>query len=160
MTQDNQAIPDNVSAVSGQGIAEKAEQVRTMMTGKPYIYGGKTTVGFDCSGFVSWVFRQLFPNSANQYQLSASGFASSSLFSEVNATDIRAGDLIYFPPAANQHAHIGIVYDDAYWIGSQTSTGVAKVKFSNSYWGARSKKFYRLNTISVASMNSGRRYYA
>lgn len=142
--------------VSGQGIAQKADDVRILVADKPYIWGGKTTDGFDCSGYVSYVFRQLFPNSGGLYQLSAAGFASSTLFNDV--TDIaerRAGDIIYFPPHNNSPAHVGIFYDGATWIGSQ-SAGVRKVPFNNPWWGARPKKIRRLAAISVLSMNAGR----
>jgi cell wall-associated NlpC family hydrolase len=159
MSQTTSPISTNDAAqltVSGQGIAQKADDVRILMADKPYIYGGKTTNGFDCSGYVSYVFKQLFPNSGALYQLGAAGFGSSSLFSDVTDTaERRAGDIIYFPPHNGSPAHVGIFFDGATWIGSQ-SAGVRKVAFNNPWWGARPKKIRRLAAISVLSMDAGR----
>lgn len=156
----NNANPTNIDdatlAVSGAGIAQTADAVREVMAGKPYLWGGKTVTGFDCSGYVSYVLRQLFPNSGALYQLDAAGFASSSLLVDVpSEADRRPGDIIYFSPHAGSPAHVGIVYDGQFWIGSQSSTGVAKVKFSNPYWHARPQKIRRLTNLSVATISAG-----
>ncbi|WP_160299847.1 hypothetical protein [Belnapia sp. F-4-1] len=43
-----------------------------------------------------------------------------------------------FAPAGTSRAtHVGIVVSATGWIGSQSSTGVATVKFTNSYWQPR-----------------------
>jgi cell wall-associated NlpC family hydrolase len=87
--------------------------------------------GFDCSGFVSYVFKQLFPNQASSFSMNAAGYVGSSAFDDVDQADIQPGDIIFFPAVNGLPNHIGIVYDKDTWIGSETSTGVAKVKFSN-----------------------------
>lgn len=142
--------------VSGQGIASKADEIRALATGKPYVWGGKTPNGFDCSGFVSYVFKQLFPNQASSFNMDVAGYMSSRAFDDVADGDAQAGDIIIFPAVHGLPNHIGIVYDKDTWIGSQSSTGAAKVKFSNPFWSKRAHKIRRLHVISPASVSMGR----
>lgn len=146
----------NLDVVSGQGIATKAGEVATLAAGKPYTWNGKTTDGFDCSGFVSYVFKQLYPNCGSIFELDVAGFATSNLFTDVAETDKQAGDIVIFPKENGSPNHMGIVYDADSWIGSQSSTGTAKVKFSQNYWKSREKKFRRITRISCASLDAGR----
>jgi cell wall-associated NlpC family hydrolase len=76
------------------------------------------------------------------------------LFVDVVESERKAGDIVYFPDTSSNH--IGIVLDSEYWIGSQTSTGVAKVKFSNPYWSVKPHKFKRFQPVSPTSVKLGR----
>ncbi len=145
-----------MSEVGGQGVANYAILVGTEVAGKAYIWGGKTTAGFDCSGFVSYVLKTLFPNVATSLQLTASSFAASKLFENIEAKDKQAGDIIVFPAAQGMAAHIGIVLDANYWIGSQSSTGVARVKFTNPFWATRPYQIRRIKMSSPSSTQYGR----
>jgi cell wall-associated NlpC family hydrolase len=145
----------DLSTMSGTGIAAKAIEVMGTMQGKVYTFGGKSTDGFDCSGFVAYVFTQTFPNAAAALAgLNASSIAASPLFVDVAESDRQAGDIIYFPGSGINH--IGIVVDHEFWVGSQSSTGVAKVKFSNPYWSAKPHKYKRFQPVSPASVMLGR----
>lgn len=143
-------------ALSGQGIAAKAESVATLVAGKAYVWGGKTTDGFDCSGFVTYVFKALLENQASSFEMTVAGYSASALFEDVAAGQQQPGDLVIFPAAGGAVNHMGIVFDAVHWIGAQSSTGVAKVKFSNPYWGGRSRKFRRLKALSVQATALGR----
>jgi cell wall-associated NlpC family hydrolase len=71
--------------------------------GIAYVYGGTTPRGFDCSGFVQYVFKQVglsLPRTADA-QMRATR--------SIKAADARAGDLVFFVSSSGQATHVGIV---------------------------------------------------
>jgi cell wall-associated NlpC family hydrolase len=78
------------------------------MIGVPYVYGGSTPSGFDCSGFTSWVYRQAgitIPRTASQQQAAARRVASP-----------QPGDLVFFGYPAY---HVGIYVSPGKMIDAQ-----------------------------------------
>lgn len=144
---------EQLAGASAQGIVDKALEVAETMAGKRYVYGGKTTDGFDCSGYVSYVLKAVFPASAASLSLDVAGFAASGLFEDV--TTPQRGDIVIFPAENGYAGHIGIVVSDTAWIGSQSSTGVRQVLFSNSWWGRRTKTYRRIKLVSQTSVSLG-----
>ena len=76
----------------------------TNLLGTPYVYAGTSTKGFDCSGFVYYVFKNFDINVPR----------SSSLFKnfgkEVPIDEVKKGDILLFlSPTRNAIGHIGIV---------------------------------------------------
>lgn len=137
---------------SGLGIVSEAKQVHQLVDDKKYVWGGKTLNGFDCSGFVGYVFSNLFPEKRTHFQTSVQGFIDSKLFDTVDTA--MPGDIIIFPSTGSFVNHMGIVIDQERWIGSQSSTGVEYVKFSNAFWGKRKHYFRRLKNYSTQSISS------
>jgi peptidoglycan DL-endopeptidase CwlO len=132
-----------------QKLVEAAEQAAKDAVGKPYTPSGRSTAGFDCSGFVTYVFQKVFPTYVH---LNTDAIESSPLYQKVLASP-QPGDLIFFPKGINQYDkkshpnHVGIVLDSIAWIGSQTSTGVAKVMLSNPWWSPRVKFYLRYSML-------------
>jgi cell wall-associated NlpC family hydrolase len=100
--------------------------------GVPYVYGGASPSGFDCSGFVMYVFAQIgvsLPhNAAAQY---GSG-------SPVDRSQLQAGDLVFF----NGLGHVGIYIGGGSFIHSPHTGDVVKISslsgwYSSTYVGAR-----------------------
>ncbi|MBS4206770.1 peptidoglycan endopeptidase [Bacillus sp. FJAT-50079] len=113
-------------------------QIAKNAVGTPYAWGGSTLSGFDCSGFIYYVF-----NTAGQKvsRLSSEGYYSRSYY--VNKPEI--GDLVFF---ANTYksgiSHMGIYVGDGQFIHAG-SDGVEIASLSNSYWKSKFdgyKKFY------------------
>ncbi|WP_281631003.1 C40 family peptidase [Clavibacter michiganensis] len=79
---------------SATGVAAVARQY----LGVPYVFGGNTPVGFDCSGLVQYVFAQFGLNLAHSVRAQdAAGFT-------VPASEARAGDIVVW----NDGSHDGI----------------------------------------------------
>lgn len=95
--------------------------------GAPYVWGGSTPGGFDCSGFVNWVFAQAgrsVPRTTGALYSAATPVSSP-----------QVGDLVFF--GSGSVTHVGIYAGNGQFIGSQTSTGVAHASVHSGYWGAR-----------------------
>jgi len=78
--------------------------------GTPYRYGGTTPSGFDCSGFVSYVYAKgvgkNIPRTAR---------AQSNYVQKIDKKDLRAGDLLFFDTSGNgviNHCAIYVSHGD------------------------------------------------
>lgn len=102
------------------------------LRGVPYRSGGADANGFDCSGFVWYVFGQHgvpVPRTvAEQYRAG----------SEVAMSDLREGDLLFFSTTAPGASHVGIVVGGDSFVHAPTSSGVVRVEQLRSpYWASR-----------------------
>jgi cell wall-associated NlpC family hydrolase len=118
----------------GEGGAGGYEISGTALTfrGVPYLDGGADPKGFDCSGFVWYVFaahgRALPRTVAEQAQWGE----------KVDASDLRPGDLVFFSTTAPGPTHVGIVIGGDSFVHAPSSSGVVRVeRLSASYWSSR-----------------------
>ncbi|MCK9611418.1 MAG: C40 family peptidase [Bacteroidales bacterium] len=71
--------------------------------GLHYKYGGYTSQGFDCSGYVSYIFK----NFGYSFPRSSSGMAT--VGEKVDIKSARKGDFIYFKGRSTKSSHVGHV---------------------------------------------------
>ena len=85
-------------------LRDSVEEVGRKLLGIPYVYGGSTKRGFDCSGFVSYVFGQVdvkVPRTSTQF---------GSFGREVSIDSVKKGDVLIFKsPSRDAIGHVGIV---------------------------------------------------
>jgi len=106
------------------------------LRGAPYRNGGSDPSGFDCSGFVWYVFGQhgvYLPRTVSE-QFRAGN--------EVDARNLRAGDLVFFDTVNNGArqlaTHVGIVIGGDEFIHAPSSRGEVRVeRLASTYWGPR-----------------------
>lgn len=116
----------NLVSANVPGLIKYAE---TFM-GTPYVWGGTSPSGFDCSGFTQYVFSH-FGVSINR--TSEDQFASGV---PVNEADLQPGDLVFFSTYAPGATHVGIYIGNGMMVDSE-DMGVALDSISNSYWGPK-----------------------
>ncbi|GIM48124.1 hydrolase [Collibacillus ludicampi] len=97
--------------------------------GTPYQYAGMSPSGFDCSGFVKYVYAQrgvdLPRTSQEMYNTGTT------------VSDLKPGDLVFFSTYEPGPSHVGIYIGDNQFISATSSSGVKIDSFSNQYWGPR-----------------------
>jgi cell wall-associated NlpC family hydrolase len=119
--------------------------VRAMsLVGVNYKYGGNTpATGFDCSGFVSHVFREAagvaLPHSA--YQMSLVG-------QRISSKELRPGDLVFYKTLKRAFSHVGIYIGDNKFIHSPSRGGAVEiVDMKDHYWLRRYQGARRIAQI-------------
>jgi cell wall-associated NlpC family hydrolase len=99
------------------------------LLGIPYVWGGTTTKGFDCSGFVQYVLKQngisMPRTTTEQYQIGT----------YVTKSDLLPGDLVFLQNTYRAGiSHVGIYIGDGKMIHASSSKGVVTSDLSSSYY--------------------------
>lgn len=107
--------------------------------GTRYRYGGNTPQGFDCSGFMVYIFKNF------SVDLPRTGTEQYHSYPNVKRKNIKKGDLVFF--AGRRHSkrigHVGMVVSDSVengvfeFIHSSTQRGVIVSKSSEPYYASR-----------------------
>ncbi|EGQ26990.1 C40 family peptidase [Mammaliicoccus sciuri] len=104
----------------------------TSLTGIKYRYGGTTKAGFDCSGYVGYVFNQ---NGLKVARTSSGLYASGK---PVKKSNLTSGDLVFFNTSGKGVSHVGIYVGNGKFAHASTSKGVRVDKLNDPYyWGKR-----------------------
>lgn len=95
----------------------------------PYLWGGMTTNGIDCSAFVQRVFRM-----ALGIELPRTSIVQSTVGVEVKREDLRFGDLIFFNTMGHRISHVGIYLGETVFAHSSSSGGVKTSSLNEDYY--------------------------
>ena len=129
----NTSSRGQITRGKGKDIGEFAQK----LYGTPYIWAGSSPNGFDCSGFVYYIFNHFgifIPRTADeQFQV---GLA-------VNPSELQVGDLVFFSTYEPGPSHTGIYIGNDQFIhassaaGKVTITALSKPYYQARYLGAR-----------------------
>ena len=122
MDVDGAVGPETYSVLMGKDMPEVSRGsnyfsrriIQTAMDyiGVPYVFGGTSPSGFDCSGYVRYVFANAgiyLPRTADeQYELGV----------PVPMDSLRAGDLVFFPTYDYGASHVGIYLSEGEFINA------------------------------------------
>lgn len=116
------AKPAASSNASGSAVLNYAYQ----FLGTPYVWGGSTPSGFDCSGFTSYVYRKFGVN------LPRVSRAQATVGTKVAYSNLQAGDLVFF--GSGSISHVGIYIGGGNMIHSPRpgkSVEISTMKYHN-----------------------------
>ena len=122
------------------------------LTGIQYKYGGKSPeTGFDCSGFVRYVFSQ-----ATNLTLPPTARAIAQIGKTVKKDDLQPGDLVFFNTLKSAFSHVGIYMGDNKFIHAPSTGKVVRVEsMKDGYWASRFNGAQRLDKEIEKSAVSG-----
>ncbi|OIQ95276.1 murein DD-endopeptidase MepH precursor [mine drainage metagenome] len=118
------------------------------LTGTQYKYGGTSPeTGFDCSGFVRYVFKQ-----ASSLTLPHSALAISQIGKSVPKSELQPGDLVFFKTLKTTFSHVGIYLGNNRFIHSPSKGGQVRVEnMQEGYWAKHFNGGQRIEQLKVSA---------
>ena len=129
--------PNPSQAPAAGSIGEQIVAFAEQFLGTPYVWAGSSPSGFDCSGFVSYIFKN-FGYTVNRTAASmyTNGVA-------VDKSELQIGDAVFFASSSESIGHVGIYIGDGEFIHSSSGCGYVTISgldesyYSRMYVGAR-----------------------
>ena len=134
----------NVSALAlvadtDESISSKIVNYAKEFIGVRYVYGGSSPKGFDCSGFIGYVYRNFGVN----LNRSAASMYSNGV--KVSKSQLQSGDIIFFDASSRKASgtvdHAGIYIGDGMFIHASSSNGGVRIQklaeYNGTYLGAK-----------------------
>jgi len=127
-------LPPTGAAAGAPALPIAAPVVATARAyrGTPYRNGGSDPNGFDCSGFVQWVFAQ------NGQRMPREVRDQFSVGQEIGLDAVQPGDLVFFETVSRGASHVGIALGNGEFVHAPSSRGVVRVeRYGLDYWAKR-----------------------
>ena len=119
-------------------LGEQMVEIAKKCLGVPYVWGGESMKGFDCSGLVYYVLKNL------GYSPKRTASTQYKMGTYVEKGDLQAGDLVFFAGTSKAGiSHVGIYVGDGKFIHAPHTGDVVKYSdltsgyYANHYYGAR-----------------------
>ncbi|MFC3772268.1 NlpC/P60 family protein [Paenibacillus sp. GCM10012303] len=118
-----------LAAAPAPSVVDRITDTAQNMLGIRYVWGGTTPSGFDCSGFVNYVFDQF---GVDLPRTSRDMFHNSGQ----PVTELKKGDLVFFN-IGRVTTHVGIYLGNDQFVSATTSRGTQIDSLTSSYWGPK-----------------------
>lgn len=116
---------DITETIDLMSVEEVCEFSRNFL-GTPYVWGGRSSFGYDCSGFVQMLYRRMglsLPRDAkDQYQWKG--------FTHIPLEKVQKGSLVFFGPSAEQIRHVGFCLSSNEFIHATVSENQPYIRIS------------------------------
>jgi gamma-D-glutamyl-L-lysine dipeptidyl-peptidase len=114
--------------VSKDAILNTAKQ----LIGLPYVWGGTTTPGVDCSGMIHTAFKV---NGIKIHRDADQQFFHDGI--PIQKNSLQSGDLVFFETYAPGPSHVGIYADHGIFLHASSSSGVSYASLNSGYFSER-----------------------
>jgi cell wall-associated NlpC family hydrolase len=131
-TQNNTSVPEDnhtEPSVEVDGSSESIINLGKSLIGTRYLWGGTTPNGFDCSGFLVYIYKKngiSIPRTVSDIWNVAKSVQSP-----------KRGDIVFFQTYKKGPSHAGIYLGDQKFLHTSSSKGVSIGDMSISYWSSR-----------------------
>ena len=126
------------------GVKPKSDLISTafMYLNSPYLWGGKTPFGIDCSGFTQMVYK------LNGYKLLRDASQQSTQGDALSfIEESEAGDLAFFDNEEGNIIHVGIIMDNNYIIHASGKVRIDRLDHLGIYNAELNRHTHRLRVI-------------
>ena len=129
-----------ISTANGAELGKEIANYALTFVGYRYTWGGNSpATGFDCSGFVQYVFSQFgYTTSRVANDVTGDGV-------HVDPKDIQPGDVLCFYSSSNYVGHVGIyIGNNTFVHAANSAMGVVTTSLSNNYYASRGYEIRRI----------------
>lgn len=126
-----EALPKTYQISRGSSPSLTIAEHALSLLGTPYVFGGTTLKGFDCSGFTQYIFAW------SGISLPRTSYAQFDSGSAINQNELQPGDLVFFETYSKGASHVGIYIGGGNFIHADNPrVGVTITSLSNSFYSA------------------------
>lgn len=129
----------------GNVVSTKILKTAAQYKGVPYVFGGTTPNGFDCSGYVQYVFAK------NGIRLTRTADTQALEGKFISKKSLKPGDLVFFTTYEPGASHVGIYAGNNQFWNATSSRGIMLSNLNDSYWGPR---YYTARRILIGNDRS------
>ena len=129
---------DYVKLSTGSAVTDQIVATAKQYLGTPYVYGGSSPRGFDCSGFMYYLYGQygykLWRGATGQWNNNGT---------KVDKSDLQPGDLVFFSDSVDPIGHVGMYIGNGQFIHASSGKGCVVITdlsssyYTNHYTGAK-----------------------
>jgi len=131
------------STINKKGQREDIISYAKKHIGTPYLYGGNSKKGFDCSGFTQYVLGH------HGYNLPRTAQSQGDNYAKIKSSEATKGDLVLFGSSKKNISHVGIISSEKgesiTMIHASSSKGIMISNIENDvYWTPKIQYFVRI----------------
>ena len=119
----------------------------TSFLGVPYVWGGNTPEGFDCSGLVQYCYREVF-----NIELPRTTYYQCDVGVEVGFEELLPGDLLFFDDGGDVH-HVAMYLGDGYYVEAPHTGDVVKITAMNDKLPDFAKRVVDVRDIDLSEFS-------